>query len=195
MRLRRAAVSLLAAWALLSTTAAAAVCPRTTEVALESRIMCQLCGVPLALANSLEADRERALITQLVDRCESASQIEAAMVAEYGPSILATPGTQGFDLTAWLVPAIGIAAAALAIAAVVASARRLRRVGPPAPPLTAAEDARLDAALAAYAWPRPPRPGRGDGTLGVRASPNVPAAPHPTDARPPGPTDAAAGGP
>jgi cytochrome c-type biogenesis protein CcmH len=182
-------------WAALPGTAAAAACPRTTEVALESKIMCQVCGVPLALANSLEADRERALITQLVDRCESAAQIEAAMVAQYGPGILATPGTHGFAITAWLVPGIGLAAAALAIGAALASTWRPPRVGPPAPTLTAAEDARIDAALADDAGPRRPRPGRGDGTLAFRASPNVHAAPHPRDARPPGPRDAAAGGP
>lgn len=129
---------------------AAANCPRTTEVAMESKIMCQVCGVPLALANSLEADRERVLISRLVARCESASQIEAAMVAQYGPSILATPPAHGFAITAWLVPGIAIAAAALGIGAVLLSVRRRRRDAPPPAPVTASEDARLDAALAAY---------------------------------------------
>ena len=172
MRLRRTAVLLLAAWASLSGSAVAAACPRTTEVALENKIMCQVCGVPLALANSLEADRERALITQLVSRCESASQIEAAMVAQYGPSILATPGTHGFAIAAWLVPGLGIAVAALAVAGVLASAKHLHHAGHPAPHVTEADDARLNAALAAY--PSPSRSGP-DGLVG--------------------PTDAAAGGP
>ncbi|HET6868899.1 MAG TPA: cytochrome c-type biogenesis protein CcmH [Solirubrobacteraceae bacterium] len=129
---------------------AAANCPRTTEVAMESKIMCQVCGVPLALANSLEADRERVLISRLVARCDSASQIEAAMVAQYGPSILATPPTHGFAITAWLVPGIAIAAAALGIGGVLLSVLRRRRDAPPLAPVTASEDARLDAALAAY---------------------------------------------
>jgi cytochrome c-type biogenesis protein CcmH len=161
-RRTRTAIALIAACASVFGTAppalAAAVgCPRTTEVALESKIMCQVCGVPLALANSLEADRERALITRLVDRCETTSQIEAAMVAQYGPSILATPGTHGFAITAWLVPALGIGAAALAIAAVLISTQRRRGSaadGPPLRPASADEDARLDAELAAYASPR-----------------------------------------
>lgn len=140
-------------WGPVAPALAAANCPRTTEVAMESKIMCQVCGVPLALANSLEADRERSLISRLVARCDSASQIEAAMVAQYGPSILATPGTRGFAITAWLVPGIGIAAAAFGIGGVLWSVRRRQRVPrdvPPAAPVTAAEDARLDAALAAY---------------------------------------------
>jgi cytochrome c-type biogenesis protein CcmH/NrfF len=144
MRLRRTAIFVLAAWVSLSAVVvpalAAAACPRTSEVALENKIMCQVCGVPLAVANSLEADRERALITQLVNRCESASQIEAAMVAEYGAGILATPATHGFAITAWLVPAIGIAVAALLIAGVLMSTRqpppRRMRVSTPCSPPT-----------------------------------------------------------
>lgn len=152
--MRRTAIILLAAWISLSgftaPALAAAGCPRTTEVAMESKIMCQVCGVPLALANSLEADRERALISRLVARCESPTQIEAAMVAEYGPSILATPPAHGFAITAWLVPGIAIAAAALGIGGVLLSVRRRRRDVPRLAPVTAAEEARLDAALASY---------------------------------------------
>ena len=152
--MRRTAIALLAGWISLSgftaPALAAAGCPRTTEVAMESKIMCQVCGVPLALANSLEADRERVLISHLVARCESASQIEAAMVAEYGSSILATPPAHGFAITAWLVPGIAIAAAALGIGGVLLSMRRSNRTRGDVPPVTAAEDARLDAALTAY---------------------------------------------
>jgi cytochrome c-type biogenesis protein CcmH len=186
MRRHRAAISLLVVCASLlgpmAPALAAVGCPRTTEVALESRIMCQVCGVPLALANSLEADRERALITQLVNRCESTSQIEAAMVAQYGPGILATPGTHGFEITAWLVPALAIVVATLAIGGVLASTKRLRPSGHPPPRLTEAEDARLDAALATYAGRVQPRPSSRPPPPGM-------------DARRNGPTDAAAGGP
>ena len=81
----RAALAALAAcaalWATATPAVAAASCPKTTELAMESKVMCQVCGVPLALANSLEADRERAFITKLVDRCNSVQQIEATMVA------------------------------------------------------------------------------------------------------------------
>lgn len=153
----RAALALLVIGASLSsgtaTALAAASCPRTTELAMESKIMCQVCGVPLALANSLEADRERALISKLVDQCATASQIEAAMVAQYGPGILASPGSHGFAIAAWLVPVAGVAGAALAIAAVIVLARRRRSDAEPdrrAAPVSTAEDARLDAALTAF---------------------------------------------
>jgi cytochrome c-type biogenesis protein CcmH len=152
----RAAIALTALCATLMGAAAPAVaaasCPRTTELAMESKIMCQVCGVPLALANSLEADRERALISNLVDRCDTVGQIEAAMVAQYGPGILASPGSHGFAIAAWLVPVAGVLGATLAIAGVIVLARRRREseTGHEAAPVSAAEDARLDAALTAF---------------------------------------------
>jgi cytochrome c-type biogenesis protein CcmH/NrfF len=128
-------------------------CPRTSEVAMESRFMCQVCGVPLPLANSLEADRERAFISQLVSRCESPAQIQAAMVAQYGRDILATPPSGGFGIAAWLVPVAALLLALVAIGAVIAVARgrarsRRYRAGPV--PVSAEDAELLDAALAAF---------------------------------------------
>jgi cytochrome c-type biogenesis protein CcmH len=153
----RAAFGSLAAcaalWATATPAAAAASCPKTTELAMESKVMCQVCGVPLALANSLEADRERAFITKLVNRCDDVAQIEAAMVAQYGPGILASPGSRGFAITSWLVPVAGVLGTAVAIVVVLVVTRRRRRddeatagVGP----VSASEDARLDAALTRF---------------------------------------------
>lgn len=155
-RSARATISLLVICALLTASAApalaAAKCPRTTEVALENKVMCQVCGVPLALANSLEADRERAFITTLVNRCESTAQIERALVGQYGPGILATPGTHGFAITAWLIPVLVMLVAAASIAAALVGSRRRNQTAEPASStdLSPSEDARVDAALAAF---------------------------------------------
>jgi cytochrome c-type biogenesis protein CcmH/NrfF len=152
----RAAVCLAALCGALTIPAPSALatarCPRTTELALENKVMCQVCGVPLALANSVEADRERAFIITLVNQCKTTAQIEAAMVAQYGRGILATPGTHGFAITAWLVPAMCIVAAATGIAAVLLPRRRRRaqRNRTASRPASAVEEAQLDAALAAY---------------------------------------------
>jgi cytochrome c-type biogenesis protein CcmH/NrfF len=141
-----------ALWATAAPAVAAATCPRTTELAMESKVMCQVCGVPLILASSLEADRERAFMTTLVNRCDSVSQIEAAMVTQYGPGILASPGGRGFAITAWLVPVAGVLAATAAILGVVVLGRRRRQayeLAMAAAPVTADENAALDAALRA----------------------------------------------
>jgi cytochrome c-type biogenesis protein CcmH/NrfF len=155
----RKALCLLAATALLCAHAApvlaAARCPRTTELAMESKVMCQVCGVPLNVASSLEADRERAFIQQLVNRCESVSQIEAALVAQYGTGILAAPPGHGFSLSAYVVPIIAVLGAAAAVGFVILSARGRHRRRDEDPrdgvsPVTRSEDARLDAALSSY---------------------------------------------
>jgi cytochrome c-type biogenesis protein CcmH/NrfF len=158
-RRARIALSGLATIAVLFVQAApalaAAGCPRTTELAMESRVMCQVCGVPLNVASSLEADRERVFIQNLVNRCETVKQIETTLVAQYGPDILSTPSTGGFSLSAYLVPVIGVLGAALAISFVIMSARSRRRRLDDDPrdtvaPITGPEEARLDAALSAY---------------------------------------------
>ena len=58
----------------------------------------------LAESDSPQADRERALIRNLIAQGEDKDQIKDALVAEYGPRVLATPSGHGFDLLAWLVP-------------------------------------------------------------------------------------------
>ena len=40
--------------------------------------MCLVCGVPLSLADSPQASRERDLIDGLIERCQSSSQIKAS---------------------------------------------------------------------------------------------------------------------
>jgi cytochrome c-type biogenesis protein CcmH/NrfF len=74
------------------------------------------------------------------------------MVTQYGPGILAGPGSGGFAITAWLVPVAGLLGATLAIAGVVVLGRRRRQAYERAmsvSPATPAEDAALDAALKA----------------------------------------------
>jgi cytochrome c-type biogenesis protein CcmH len=119
---------------------------------IEDEVMCPICGTLLELSDSPQADRERAFIRRLIDRGENKDQIEDALVAEYGREVLATPSGSGFDLTAWLLPIIGLVAvlAALLVAAIRLSRRR--RSSPiPAPPPPAPDDAaRLDRDLSSY---------------------------------------------
>jgi cytochrome c-type biogenesis protein CcmH/NrfF len=135
---------------LVAPPAAAAGCRRTSLPAIENTVMCQVCGVPLGLATeSPEAARERAFISNLIDRCETPTQIRAALVKQYGPSVLALPPKNGFDLTAYLVPLLGLlcAAALLAVVAIAWRGRHRATEPPAAHPLTAADAARVDAAL------------------------------------------------
>lgn len=139
----------LAALGALSATSSAAA-SQASLPDIEDEVMCTICGTLLAESESPQADRERALIRRLIARGESKDQIKDALVAQYGPRVLATPSGHGFDLTAWIVPGLGIA---VAIVALGLGAWRLTRR--PAredhtPPLDPDDEARLDRDLSSY---------------------------------------------
>ena len=110
---------------LLWGTSAPAATPRASLPDIEDEVMCPICGTLLEFSESPQADRERALIRRLIAEGRTKGQIEDALVAEYGPEVLAEPSSSGFDLTAWLVPGIGIA---IALGLIVLAAVRLRAV-------------------------------------------------------------------
>jgi len=113
--------------------------PRASLTDIEDEVMCPICGTPLNLAAAPQAERERAFIRRLIARGQSKDEIKDALVREYGPEVLATPESEGFDLAAWAVPGAGILLAAIALAIGV---RRWRRR--PATPETAADEEGID---------------------------------------------------
>jgi cytochrome c-type biogenesis protein CcmH len=149
----RAAASLLAALAALPALASAAQ-PRVSLNDIEGEVMCPICGTLLELADSPQAEREKAFVAALIARGKTRAQIKGALVAQYGPEVLALPKASGFDLSAYLVPVIGFAVAAAALAIGVLRWRRQGGPpgsGPPTPRGPTGEDAeRLDADLARY---------------------------------------------
>jgi len=138
----------------LSAAAAGAATPKTTVNAIEGEVMCPVCGTLLELAESPQAQREKVFVAKLVAEGRGKQQVKDALVAQYGPEVLALPKASGFDLSAYLVP---IVALLIAIVALAFSVVRWRRAGDsPAPPGTsrdgpADEDAaRLEADLKRY---------------------------------------------
>jgi cytochrome c-type biogenesis protein CcmH len=125
--------------------AAATPTPRASLPDIEDEVMCTICGTLLEESQSPQADRERALIRKLIAEGKTKDQIKDALVAEYGPRVLAMPSTHGFDLLAWLVPGLGIVLAAAAIAYGLRRTLRdrARRVAEPEP-LDPIDAARLE---------------------------------------------------
>ncbi|HEY6758417.1 MAG TPA: cytochrome c-type biogenesis protein CcmH [Baekduia sp.] len=154
--MRRATV-LLAALALtlaaLVTTGQAAQ-PKTSLNAIESDVMCVSCGVPLAIADSPQADAERREIVRLIRQGKTKAQIEDALVATYGHRVLASPKDSGFGLAAYLVPIVLVLLALLAGAIVLPkwkNRERAESLVPNGPPrLSDADSERLDRDLANY---------------------------------------------
>jgi cytochrome c-type biogenesis protein CcmH len=127
--------------------------PRASLPAIERRVMCVTCKIPLNVAESVQADRERAFIKGLIDEGKTEAQIERALVSQYGPAALALPSAHGFDLTAYLVPIAAVLALVATLALLLPRWRRRASPGsapPSTPPLTPAETARLDADLARF---------------------------------------------
>ena len=147
----RRAVAIALALVALGAMPAAAACPRASLPDIENQVMCLVCGVPLSLADSPQASRERDFINGLIDRCQSTSQIKAALVAQYGPRVLALPKDDGFNAAAYIVPVLRLLlGGALAIVAV---RWWSTREPPPSSPVAApsrADARRLDAEMARW---------------------------------------------
>jgi len=130
----------------------AATTPRASLPAIERRVMCVTCKIPLIVAESPQADRERAFIRGLIGEGKSEAQIEAALVGQYGPAALGLPSAHGFDLTVYLVPLAAVLALVGTLALLLPrwSRRARAQATPAAPELSAAQTARLDADLARF---------------------------------------------
>jgi cytochrome c-type biogenesis protein CcmH/NrfF len=100
---------------------------------IENEVMCLVCGTTLNVSDSPQADRERAFIRTLIARGETKKQIKAALVAQYGQRVLATPSDSGFDLAAWIVPGLAVILAGIGIAFAVVRWRRARPPGQTGP--------------------------------------------------------------
>jgi cytochrome c-type biogenesis protein CcmH/NrfF len=140
MRILLLAAAVLA----LAAPAALAAAPRTTLGDVEDEVMCPVCGTPLNVSESPQANRERAYIRQLVAEGKTKAQIKRALVAQFGPNVLALPESdKGVNWAVYVVPAALVLAALAALAVFVP---RWRRRGPadaePPPAELSGEDER-----------------------------------------------------
>jgi cytochrome c-type biogenesis protein CcmH len=144
--------ALLVILALAGATAHASTRPSLPVI--ERQVMCVTCKIPLNVAQSPQADRERAFIQSLIDEGRSEAQIKQALVSQYGPTVLGLPKASGFDLSAYLVPLVvvlGLLALALVLLPRWRRRARAQAAALAAPAALAPEDAaRLDSDLARY---------------------------------------------
>ncbi|MGH2900415.1 MAG: cytochrome c-type biogenesis protein [Solirubrobacteraceae bacterium] len=145
-------LALLALIAVLATPARAAA-PRASLVDIEDEVMCVTCKIPLNIAESPQATRERDLIRRLIDRGLDKRQIKAALVSEYGDDVLALPDGDGFGITAYAVPIALLAALIAALALLLPRWRSRAPAGVDAAAsetLSSADALRVDEELARY---------------------------------------------
>ena len=127
----------------------------TSLPVIERQVMCVTCKIPLNVAQSQQANRERAFIQGLIDEGKTEAQIKDALVAQYGPTVLGLPSAHGFDLTVYLVPLAAFLALLATLAVLLPRWRRHARREQAghtddATPLGAADAARLEADLARF---------------------------------------------
>ncbi len=138
-----------------STAAAAAPAPRASLTDIESDVMCTSCREPLEVAQSPQADSERAYIRGLIAQGETKSQILNNLVAQYGTAVLGKPPAHGFNLTVYIIPPAILVLGAAILAFTLPRWRRRTRAAArtPAAPvdtLDPADAERLDQELSQF---------------------------------------------
>jgi len=151
VRLLAAAAAALA----LAAPAAAACTRHASQASLETKLVCPSCHTTLDESDSEVAREMKAEVARRIAACQTEQQILDAMVAEFGPTILSTPQTHGFDLLAWVLPLGGAALGAAALAVAARAWTRTRgdgdgddRAGPAG--LGQEDERRVDEALARF---------------------------------------------
>jgi len=148
-------LALLAVAALVAAPSAGAVTPRASFNDLEDEVMCDVCNVPLNIAESPRAEQQRREIKSMIAKGMTKGQIKAELVRRYGPGILASPQDHGFSLAAYIVPIAVVVALLAGLAILLPRWRRRRPAGTSAeeddgPELSAADRRRLDEDLARF---------------------------------------------
>lgn len=98
--------------------------PEATLPQLEDEVMCPVCGTLLGLSRAPAAERQRAFIRELIAQGRDEQQIKDALVAEYGPQVLALPEDEETDFFVYLVPLVGLIGGALLVLLAAVSWRR-----------------------------------------------------------------------
>jgi cytochrome c-type biogenesis protein CcmH len=93
---------------------------------LEDEVMCPICGTLLGMSRAPAAERQRVFMRRLIREGKSEEEIKNALVAEYGPQVLALPDDEDTNFWVYVVPVLGLILGALIALWAVLSWRRGR---------------------------------------------------------------------
>ena len=109
----RSLVAGLAALALVGSAAATG----PVQADREAEIVCPTCKTTLDQSSSPIATRMKLYIRERIVAGDSAAEIKAQLVDQFGPGVLAEPPKSGFDLLAWLLPLGALAVGVVVVGA------------------------------------------------------------------------------
>jgi cytochrome c-type biogenesis protein CcmH len=89
---------------------------RPVQADLEAEIVCPTCKTTLDQSSSPIATRMKDYIRVQIAAGDSAAEIKAQLVEQFGPAVLAEPPKRGFDLLAWLLPLGAVAVGVVVVA-------------------------------------------------------------------------------
>jgi cytochrome c-type biogenesis protein CcmH len=110
--------------------AASAAPPNAAD--LEAELVCPVCETTLDQSNAPVAERMKTFIRVRIAAGDSEQEIKDALVAQFGPGVLAEPPEGGFGLLAWLLPLVALVAGAIAVALLVRAWSRREAQAEPA---------------------------------------------------------------
>jgi cytochrome c-type biogenesis protein CcmH len=117
---------------------------------LEAELVCPVCETTLDQSTAPVAERMKLFIRERIAAGDTEQQIKDALVAEFGPGVLAEPPGGGFGLLAWLIPLAALAVGAVVVGVLVRGWSRRRAPADDATELDAGLERRLDDELARF---------------------------------------------
>ena len=129
--------------------AASAAPPNAAD--LEAELVCPVCETTLDQSNAPVAERMKTFIRVRIAAGDSEQEIKDALVAEFGPAVLAEPPGGGFGLLAWVLPLGALVGGAIAVGLLIrAWSRRAAPSGPAAEQLDPELERLVDDELARF---------------------------------------------
>jgi len=122
--------------------------PRAAD--LEAELVCPVCETTLDQSNAPVAERMKAFIRTRIAAGDSEQEIKDALVAQFGPGVLAQPPGGGFGLLAWLIPLVAGVGAFVVVALLVRGWSRRRGEPSADEPLDPGLERRVDEELARF---------------------------------------------
>lgn len=117
---------------------------------LEAKLVCPVCETTLDQSNAPVAERMKLFIRERIAAGDSEREITVALVAEFGPGVVASPPGGGFGLLAWLLPLVALAGGAVVVLVLVRMWARARPAAAAERPLDPDVERRVDEELARF---------------------------------------------